>query len=275
MALAFEQDGWSGVIKAARNRGDLRPTLPDSSHPAIRLLKRLGKDGVPVLMQTPPWSPELRQARLEQGSHKSCDDHFEFLRKELLEFVEKGFWTLVPNCLIKTMHNLRLSPLGIIPQHDRRPHLIVDYTFWGVNGETVGFSPMEAMQFGRALERLLFRIRQANPRYGPVYMAKVDLADCFYCLWLASRDIPNLGVIFPALDDEELLVVLPLTLPMGWISNPPYFLCRNRDSCRPRQCHSQQHGFTHTSTRTPCGHPSCSLGASHSHFPWPPAACRA
>jgi hypothetical protein len=82
---------------------------------------------------------------------------------------------------------------------------------------------MEAMQFGRALERLLFRIRQANPRYGPVYMAKVDLADGFYRLWLASRDIPNLGAVFPTHDDEEPLVALPLTLPMGWVSSPPYF----------------------------------------------------
>jgi hypothetical protein len=223
MALAYKQDRWSGVINAAHNRGDLRPTLPDPSRPAIRLLKRLGKDGAPVLMQTPPWSPELRQARLERGSHKSCDYHFKFLQEEMLEFVEKGFWTIVPYRLIKTMHNLQLSPLGIIPQPDRRPRLIVDYSFWGVNNETVDLSPMEAMHFAQALERLLFRIRQANPRYGPVYMAKVDLVDGFYRLWLASRDIPNLGAVFPAHNDEEPLVALPLTLPMGWVSSPPYF----------------------------------------------------
>jgi hypothetical protein len=170
------------VINAARNRGDLQPTLPDLSHPAIRLLKRLGKDGVPVLMQTPPWSPELRQARFKRGSHKSCDNQFEFLQEEMLEFVEEDFWTIVPYRLIKTMHNLRLSPLGIIPQRDCRPCLIVDYSFWGVNNETVGLSAMEAMQFGRALERLLFRICQANPRFGRVYMAKVNLADGFYRL---------------------------------------------------------------------------------------------
>jgi hypothetical protein len=73
------------MIKAAMNRGDLRPTPPDSSHPAIRLLKRLGRDGVPVCMTTPPWSPVLRQEHLEQGSHKSCYDHFEFLREEMLD----------------------------------------------------------------------------------------------------------------------------------------------------------------------------------------------
>jgi hypothetical protein len=76
----------------------------------------------------------------------------------MLEFAHSGFWTLLPYRLVKHMPNLRLSPLGIIPQRDRRPRLIVDYSFWGVNDETVRLSPHGAMQFGRALERLLFRI---------------------------------------------------------------------------------------------------------------------
>jgi hypothetical protein len=113
--------------------------------------------------------------------------------------------------------------LGIIPLRDCHPHLIVNYSFWGVNDETVGLSPMEAMQFGRALKCLLFPICQANPGYGPVHMAKADLADGFYRLWLASRDIPNLGDVFSTHYDEEVLVALPLTLPMGWVSSPPYF----------------------------------------------------
>jgi hypothetical protein len=125
-------------------------------------------------MHTPPWSPELRQAHLDRGSHQSCEDHFDFLREEMLKFAENGFWTLVPYCLVLALANLRLSPLGIIPQRNCCPRLIVDYSFWGVNDETVILSPTEAMQFGCALECLLFRIHHANPRYGPTYMAKTD-----------------------------------------------------------------------------------------------------
>jgi hypothetical protein len=141
----------------------------------------------------------------------------------MLEFAQSGFWTFLPYRLVQHMPNLRLSPLGIIPQRDRRPRLIVDYSFWGVNDETVRLSPHGAMQFGRALERLLFRIRHANPRFGPTYMAKIDLADGFYRLWLAARGIPNLGVVFSTYDDEEPLVAFPLTLPIGWVESPPYF----------------------------------------------------
>ena len=223
MAYEFEQSGWPGVLQLARNGGDLRPTLPDTRHPAIRLLKLLGRHGAPVLMQTPPWSPQLREERLHRGSHKSCNEHIEFLREEMLLFAKSGFWTLLPYRLVKDMPNLRLSPLGVVPQRGRRPRIIVDYSFWGVNAETVKLSPVEAMQFGRALEQLLFRIRHANPRFGPTYMAKTDLADGFYRLWLAARGIPNLGVVFPTEADEEPLVAFPLALPMGWVESPPYF----------------------------------------------------
>jgi hypothetical protein len=223
MARKFEQTGWHGVLRRTRNRGDLRPVIENSHQPAIGLLKHLGKHGTPVLMHTPPWSAELRKERLDCGSHKSCEEHFSFLCEEMLDFALSGFWTLLPYRLVKDMVNLRLSPLGIIPQRNRRPRLIVDYSFWGINDDTVKLSPAGAMQFGRALGRLLFRIRHANPRSGPNCMAKTDLADGFYRLWLAARDIPNLGVVFPTYDDKEPLVALPLTLPMGWVESPPYF----------------------------------------------------
>jgi hypothetical protein len=86
-------------------------------------------------------------------------------------------------------------------------------------------SPVEALEFGSALGRLLFHIRHANPRFGPTYMSKTDLADGFYRLWLAARDIPNLGVVFPTEAGEEPLVAFPLALPMGWVESPPYFCC--------------------------------------------------
>jgi hypothetical protein len=224
MTRDLENTGWHGVLRRTHNRGDLRPVIESSRHLAIELLKHLGKHGTPVLMHTPPWSANLRKGRLDCGSHKSCGEHFSFLCEEMMEFALSGFWTLLPFRLVKEMMtSLRISPLGIILQRDRRPRLIVYYSFWGINDDTVKLSPSGAMQLGQALERLLFRIRHASPRFGPTYMAKTDLADGFYRLWLAARDIPNLGVVFPAYDDEEPLVALPLTLPMGWVESPPYF----------------------------------------------------
>ena len=79
------------------------------------------------------------------------------------------------------------------------------------------------MQFGRALERVLHKIRRANRRYGPTYMIKVYIADGFYRLFVAAPTVATLGVVFPHHPDEEPLVAFPLVLPMGWVGSPPFF----------------------------------------------------
>jgi len=171
--------GFDATVRSLRPRGDL---VKNQSHwhPASPLLSHFAKSGVPALLRTPPWSPELIEERVKRGCHKSTEEHLDFLREEMLEFVEKGFWILLPYRLVKYMRQLRVSPLGVIPQRGRRPRLIVDYSFYGINQETVNLAPKEAMQFGRALERILYHIRHANPKYGPVYLSKVDLSDGFY-----------------------------------------------------------------------------------------------
>jgi hypothetical protein len=111
----------------------------------------------------------------------------------------------------------------VVPQHNRRPRPIVDYTYSQLNHATKRIAPSEAMQFGRALDRLLHKIHHVNRAYGPVYLIKVDLADGFYRVPLAASDLPSLAVAFPNAPSEPPLVALPLALPMGWVLSPPYF----------------------------------------------------
>ena len=58
--------------------------------------------------------------------------------------------------------------------------MISDYSYFGVNDDTLQFAPLDAMQFGRTLIRLLTKIHCANNRFRPVHMSKIDLADGFY-----------------------------------------------------------------------------------------------
>jgi hypothetical protein len=51
----------------------------------------------------------------------------------MADMVEKGFWAVVPYTQVRHLPNLRLSPIGVVPQRDRRPRTIVDYTFSDVN----------------------------------------------------------------------------------------------------------------------------------------------
>jgi hypothetical protein len=104
----------------------------------------------------------------------------EFVSEEILDFCRQGYWLVLPYAAVAEWPNLRVSPLGVVPQHERRPRLIVDFSFSNVNADTIPLAPKEAIQFGRALQRVLTTIVHADPRYGPVYLSKIDIADGFY-----------------------------------------------------------------------------------------------
>jgi hypothetical protein len=141
----------------------------------------------------------------------------------MADMIEKGQWLVLPYHLAKTLPNLRISPIGVVPQRDQRPRTIVDYSFSGINQETCPLAPAEAMQFGKALQRIIEDLVNADPRWGPVYLCKVDIADGFYRVDVRINDIPKLGVVLLSLPSEPELIAFPLVLPMGWKNSPPYF----------------------------------------------------
>lgn len=223
MRLLACASSWDDFVKAHRGLSNIHPSVGHLPHPAAPLLHHLGQHGAPVVLATPLWTPDQLDHALTHGSHGSAAAHLDFLRHEMLDMVQKGFWVVLPYDQVRHLPRLRLSPIGVVPQRDRRPRTIVDYTFHGINQETHQLAPRDAMQFGWALPRLLHALCFANPIHGPVYMSKVDIADGFYRVWVAPRDVPTLGVAFPSLPGEVPLVAFPLSLPMGWTESPPYF----------------------------------------------------
>jgi hypothetical protein len=117
--------------------------------------------------------------------------------------IRKGQLVLFPARLILCEKNLKLSHLSLVPQWDRRPRTISDYSFFGVNDNTIPLSPSEAMQFGRAIQRILRAITRADPGLGPLYLSKIGIADGFYRIRIRAQDIPKLGVLFPVREGEE------------------------------------------------------------------------
>jgi hypothetical protein len=160
---------------------------------------------------------------VNRGSHKSASEFRDFVDGDMADMVKRRYWVVLPYHLVRNLPNLRISPLGVVPQRERRPRLIVDYSFSNVNQETNPHSKREAMQFGRALERLLRAILGADPQHGPIYLLKIDLADGFYRVWLNPADIPQLGVVLPRKAHEPINVAFPLAMPMGWTESPPWF----------------------------------------------------
>ena len=222
-AAFVASDSWGSFIRSIRGRGDLHPDVAKLPHPAAHLLSRFQKSGTPALISSEPWSPTRIAAALKRGPHKSSKNGIEFLRDEYADMMNKQQWTVLPAALVQHLFGLRLSPIGLVPQRNRRDRMISDYSYFGVNSETLGVAPLDAMQFGRTLQRLLERIHRANCQYGPVYMSKIDLSDGFYRLWLRPEDTLRLAVLFPSREGEPPLVGIPLTNPMGWVSSPPNF----------------------------------------------------
>jgi hypothetical protein len=214
---------WGDFIRSVRGKGDLHPNVKDLDHPAAHLLSRFQKVGTPAILSGDPWTPRRIEAALKRGPHSSSKKGIEFLREEYADMIDKQQWIVLPADMIKSLFGLRLSPLGLVPQRNRRDRMISDYSYFDVNKDTLNIAPAEAMQFGRTLWRLLYRIHHANDKFGPVYMSKVDLSDGFYRLWLRPEDTMRLAVLFPSRPNEPNLIGIPMTNPMGWVSSPPNF----------------------------------------------------
>ena len=83
-------------------------------------------------------------------------------------------------------------------ERDRRPRWLGDYSFFLTNAETLPIACLSAMQYGRALDRLIRKIVYADPALGYVYLIKADVSDGFYRIGLRHTDAPKLGLIFPS-----------------------------------------------------------------------------
>ena len=206
-----------------RQRGDFAD-MRKLLHPAKHLLQHYKHNGVPVMFHNAPWSQEKLDAAMDRGPHKSANEHVEFLCEDFLDMIDKSQWLILPYHEVKDLKGQRLSPPGVIPQRNCHPRWIGDYTCSEVNQDTVPLATMDAMQYGRALDRILRKILVSNPKYGPVQLIRTDLSDGFYRVNLRIEDVPKLALIFPDIPGRQRMVALPLCLPMGWKLSPPH-LC--------------------------------------------------
>jgi hypothetical protein len=152
-----------------------------------------------------------------------ANEFIDDLGTKFLDFLKKGYWMLLPYSEVKDLLDLRLSPLGVIPQWERRPRVIINNSFYNVNADTLKLGPEAAMQFGKAIERLLNASVQAHPKCGPPLHYQVDISDGFYRITLSTSGVKKLGVLLPAFPGSPSLVAFPLILPMGWTDSPLFF----------------------------------------------------
>ena len=84
------------------------------------------------------------------------------------------------------------------------------------------------MQYGRDLERLIRDFFISNPALGPMHILKTAAGDGLYRIGLLPMDDPKLGLVSPSEVEDEELLAIPLTLPMGWKTCHLFFARRQR-----------------------------------------------
>jgi hypothetical protein len=135
----------------------------------------------------------------------------------MAEFVESKFWVVLPYEIIRHLRELMMSPAAVKDERERKPRLLCDHSWpwlgWpSVNETTVPHAPPEAMQVGRALPRILWLLRHANPEFGPPRLAKYDVKDGFYRLFLRALDCLRLALVLPKYEGEAQLVAIDKVL---------------------------------------------------------------
>ena len=85
-----------GLIASVRGETDIHSSVGTLPHKAAPLLDQMRFKGAPVKIDWPPLTLKQLAAAIVYGSHNSCDVDPSFLREEMKEFVEQGFWIVFP-----------------------------------------------------------------------------------------------------------------------------------------------------------------------------------
>ena len=97
-----------------------------------------------------------------------------------------------------------------------------------VNSGTVKLAPEEAMvQLGNCMKRIVSTMADNIDPAHPFVFAKVDIKDGFWRLRVSDEDAWNFCYTMPQVgnntDVDDLDIVVPISLQMGWCESPPLF----------------------------------------------------
>jgi hypothetical protein len=93
---ALQSPDWLDFILQAKKRSCLHPEVRNLPHPASNLLDHLRMDGATATFTTPPWTTAQKDAAVKGGCHKSATEYQGFLEHELVDFIKKGIYVVLP-----------------------------------------------------------------------------------------------------------------------------------------------------------------------------------
>ncbi|KAG7360528.1 hypothetical protein IV203_035627 [Nitzschia inconspicua] len=83
--------------------------------------------------------------------------------------------------------------------------------------------PHSMHELGHVIPRILHHMATAPPNT-PLFLTKIDIKDGYWRMRVCEDGKWNFAYTLPRSDPKhELIVVLCLTLPTGWVDSPPFF----------------------------------------------------
>jgi hypothetical protein len=210
------------------------------THDAATLLDSYSKTGCPTDCG-PQWSTEHIITAIKRGAHPSANkpEARRYLINQTMEKVKENFAKIIKWKDIKTNipPNLKISPIAMIPHKSRDYRSILDLSFQirmkgklqpSVNQTTNKLAPQKAMAgLGRALQRIIQTLADNYDTKRPFKFAKCDIKDGFWRMIVNEQDSWNFCYILPppskSTPIDEIEIVVPTSLQMGWCESPPFF----------------------------------------------------
>ena len=230
-----------------KQRSLMQPAAWVDMHPFAATLKEW-EQGVPVDCGA-PWTPEAIRLAVERGPHRSAltPAAMALIEEEIQYQTAAGFSEIVmwDDIKLNMPTNLKVSPLAVIPQKDRRGRLLLDLSFAvreqptakhkrrrpnseqiiqpSVNETTTKLSPQAPLtELGRVLPRLFDFMAQVPPEE-TINFSKIDLSDGFWRMVVTEADKWNFAYVLPGPPGSPIRLVIPHALQMGWTESPGYF----------------------------------------------------
>ena len=216
-------------------------------HPAAPTLLKYAIGGCPTLTGK-PWTTNQIQAAITRGPHASAlvPEAMKQLDIEVNEKVKNNQARLVKWKDIKHAPppQLKVSPVAMVAHKSRPFRAILDLSFPvkispsitipSVNSTTTKSAPAGSInQLGHALNRIIHAFASTDDD-AKIFMAKWDIKDGFWRLDCEDGEEWNFAYVLPSSitnDPEDITLVVPTSLQMGWIESPPYF-CAASETAR-------------------------------------------
>ena len=209
-------------------------------HRAAKLIDAYSKDGCPADYGA-DWTREQIEAAIGRGPHPLAKnpDAQEVLFTETDDKVEIGYAKVVRYCDIKhkLLKKSKILPVAMIPHKSRLFRTILDLFFRlrhfgklteSINLATVKQALAESMiQLGQCVQRLIALLADNFDPDQPFLFSKLDIKDGFWRMaindnkaWSFCYDLPSND---PNIDIDDIKIVVPNCLQMGWCESPPFF----------------------------------------------------